>query len=37
MFLAGSAAVRAFTDQGFTWGGTFHRPKDYQHMSLTGS
>jgi hypothetical protein len=37
MFLAGSAAVHAFTDQGFTWGGSFHRPKDYQHMSLTGN
>ncbi|MCU1623054.1 MAG: hypothetical protein JWL79_1899 [Frankiales bacterium] len=37
MFLAGSAAVRAFTDNGFTWGGTFHRPKDYQHMTLTGN
>jgi hypothetical protein len=37
MFLRGSAAVRAFTDQGFTWGGTFSRPKDYQHMSLTGN
>jgi hypothetical protein len=37
MFLRGSAAVRAFTDQGFTWGGTFSRPKDYQHMSLTGT
>jgi hypothetical protein len=37
MFLPGSAAVSAFTDQGFTWGGTFRRPKDYQHMSLTGT
>jgi hypothetical protein len=37
MFLAGSAATRAFTDQGFTWGGTFSRPKDYQHMTLTGN
>ena len=37
MFLAGTAAVHAFTDQGFTWGGNFHRPKDYQHMSLTGN
>jgi hypothetical protein len=37
MFLAGSAAVRAFTDNGFTWGGTFRRPKDYQHMTLTGN
>lgn len=36
MLLAGSAAVRAFTDRGWTWGGTFRRPKDYQHMSLTG-
>ncbi|MCW2672736.1 MAG: hypothetical protein JWP14_1325 [Frankiales bacterium] len=37
MFEPGSAAVRAFTDQGFTWGGTFSRPKDYQHMTLTGN
>jgi hypothetical protein len=37
MLLPGSAAVRAFTDQGFTWGGTFRRPKDYQHMTLTGT
>jgi hypothetical protein len=37
MFEPGSAAVRAFTRQGFTWGGTFSRPKDYQHMSLTGN
>lgn len=37
MFLPGSAAVRAFTSQGFTWGGTFSRPKDYQHMSLSGN
>jgi hypothetical protein len=37
MFLAGSAATHAFTDQGFTWGGTFSRPKDYQHMTLTGT
>lgn len=36
MFLPGSAAVRAFTSNGFTWGGDFRRPKDYQHMSLTG-
>lgn len=36
MFLAGSPAVRAFTDQGFTWGGTFRTPLDYQHFSLTG-
>lgn len=36
MFLRGSAAVRAFTDEGFTWGGAFHSLKDYQHMTLTG-
>ena len=36
MLLPGSEAVRAFTDQGFTWGGDFARPKDYQHMTLTG-
>ena len=36
MFLRGSAAVKAFTDQGFTWGGDFRSLKDYQHMSLTG-
>jgi hypothetical protein len=37
MFLPGGAAVRAFTSQGFTWGGTFSSPKDYQHMSLNGT
>lgn len=36
MLLAGSAAVRAFTDEGFTWGGAFRSLKDYQHLSLTG-
>ncbi len=36
MFLRGTAAVRAFTDEGFTWGGDFHSLKDYQHFSLTG-
>jgi hypothetical protein len=37
MFLRGSAALHAFTDNGFTWGGAFSRPKDYQHMTLTGT
>jgi hypothetical protein len=37
MFLRGGAAVRAFTSQGFTWGGTFSSLKDYQHMSLDGT
>jgi hypothetical protein len=36
MFLAGSAAVRAFTREGWTWGGTFSRPKDYMHFSRRG-
>jgi hypothetical protein len=36
MLLAGSAAVRAFTDEGFTWGGDFRSLKDYQHVTLTG-
>lgn len=36
MLVRGSAAVRAFTDQGFTWGGDFRSLKDYQHMTLTG-
>ena len=36
MFEPGSPEVRAFTDAGWTWGGDFHRPKDYQHFSLTG-
>jgi hypothetical protein len=37
MLLPGSAAVKAFTREGWTWGGTFSRPKDYQHMSKTGN
>ena len=37
MFLPDSAAVRALTREGFTWGGTFSRPKDYQHFSRTGT
>jgi hypothetical protein len=37
MFLRGSAAVRAFTREGWTWGGTFSRPKDYQHFSASGN
>ncbi len=36
MFEPGSSAVRAFTREGFTWGGTFRSLKDYQHMSATG-
>jgi hypothetical protein len=36
MFEPSSAAVRAFTREGWTWGGSFHSLKDYQHFSLTG-
>jgi hypothetical protein len=36
MFLAGSAAVRTFEREGWTWGGSFTGLKDYQHFSLTG-
>jgi len=36
MLLARSPAVRAFEKEGWTWGGTFHSLKDYQHFSLTG-
>ena len=28
----GDAAVRAFTDHGWTWGGSWRTPKDYQHF-----
>jgi hypothetical protein len=37
MLLPGSPAVRAFTRQGWTWGGTFRGLVDYQHFSLTGT
>lgn len=29
---AGDAAVRAFTDRGWTWGGNWRNPIDYQHF-----
>ena len=29
---AADAAVRAFTDRGWTWGGDWHNPIDYQHF-----
>ncbi len=31
MITSGSPALKAFTDNGFTWGGTWSNP-DYQHM-----
>lgn len=32
MLRAGDAAVRAFTDRGWRWGGNWRSPKDYQHF-----
>ena len=32
MLRAGDPAVRAFTDRGWTWGGSWHDPIDYQHF-----
>jgi hypothetical protein len=29
---AGDPAVRAFTDRGWIWGGSWHNPIDYQHF-----
>jgi hypothetical protein len=29
---AGDAAVRVFTDRGWSWGGNWRTPKDYQHF-----
>ena len=34
MLHAGDPAVRAFTDRGWTWGGGWHDPIDYQHFEL---
>jgi hypothetical protein len=36
MFLPGTAAVRAFTSQGWGWGGTWTSSKDYMHFSANG-
>lgn len=36
MLHAGDPAVRAFTDRGWTWGGDWRSPKDYQHFELPG-
>ncbi len=32
----GDAAVLAFTERGWTWGGHWRNPKDYQHFELPG-
>ncbi len=34
---AGSAAVAAFEDAGWIWGGSWESSKDYQHFSTSGS
>ncbi|HEY5883015.1 MAG TPA: M15 family metallopeptidase [Nakamurella sp.] len=33
---AGDEVVWAFADQGFSWGGSWSRPIDYQHFSVSG-
>ncbi len=37
MFLRESTAVRAFTDRGWRWGGSWGSAKDYQHFSADGT
>lgn len=37
MLLAGSTAVRAFTSQGWGWGGAWTGSKDYMHLSANGT
>lgn len=34
MLKAGDAAVRAFTDRGWRWGGAWRDPVDYQHFEI---
>jgi len=36
MVHADDATVKAFRSVGWTWGGTWRSPKDYQHFSATG-
>lgn len=36
MAVPGSVLVRAFTDAGWGWGGTWTPPRDYQHFSASG-
>jgi len=33
---AGDEVVQAFADLGFSWGGNWSRPTDYQHFSVSG-
>ncbi|HKG51121.1 MAG TPA: M15 family metallopeptidase [Actinomycetales bacterium] len=36
MIHAGDATVKAFGSIGWRWGGSWRKPKDYQHFSVTG-
>lgn len=36
VILAGDVVVTAFADRGWTWGGTWSGPIDYQHFSVSG-
>jgi hypothetical protein len=36
MIHPGGAAVKALAAIGWSWGGDWNTPKDYQHFSLTG-
>ena len=36
VILAGDAVVTAFANRGWTWGGTWSGPIDYQHFSVSG-
>jgi hypothetical protein len=36
MIHAGDDVVRAFAAVGWSWGGRWHEPRDYQHFSATG-
>ena len=36
MIHAGDKVVRAFAAVGWSWGGAWHSPVDYQHFSATG-
>ncbi len=36
MIIGGDVVVRAFADNGWSWGGNFNSIKDYQHFSATG-
>ena len=37
MIHAADAAVQAFAAIGWSWGGYWSEPQDYQHFSLTGN